>query len=43
MELQQEWNNATDDTNFEVVKTVPAATTTTPTAQEEAIICDVQY
>ena len=42
MELQQEWNDATDDTNFEAVKTVPAATTTTPTAQEEAIICDVQ-
>ena len=42
MELHQEWNDATDDTNFEAVKTVPAATTTTPTAQEEPIICDVQ-
>ena len=42
MELQQEWNDATDDTNFEVVKIVPAATTTNTTAQEEAIICNVQ-
>ena len=42
MKLQQEWNDATDDTNFEVVKIVPAAATTNPTAQEEAIICNVQ-
>ena len=42
MEPQQEWDDATDDTNFEGVRTVPVATTTIPTAQEEAIICDVQ-
>ena len=42
MESQQEWDDATDDTNFEEVRTVPVATTTTPSAQEEAIICDVQ-
>ena len=42
MEMQQEWNDATDDTNLETVKNVPAATTTTPSDQEEAIICDVQ-
>ena len=42
MEIQQEWNDATDDTNLEAVKSVPAATTTTPGDQEEAIICDVQ-
>ena len=42
MEMQQEWNDATDDTNLEAVKNVPAATTTTPSVQEEAIICDVQ-
>ena len=39
MESQQEWHDATDDTNFEEVRTVPVATTTT---SEEAIICDVQ-
>ena len=42
MEIQQEWNDATDDTNLEAVKSVPAATTTIPSDQEEAIICDVQ-
>ena len=42
MEMQQEWNDATDDTNLEAVKNVPAATTTTSSDQEEAIVCDVQ-
>ena len=42
MESQQAWDDGTDDTNFEEVRIVPVATTTTPTAQDEAIICNVQ-
>ena len=42
MELQQEWDDATNDTNLEGVRTIPPAATASPTAQEEAIICDVQ-
>lgn len=41
MELQQEWNDATDDTNLEEVRTISAATTAFPTTQEETMICDV--
>ena len=42
MELQQESDDATNDTNLDEVRTIPAASTASPTAQEEAMICDVQ-
>jgi len=41
-ELQQEWEDATDDTNLQEVRSIPAASTASPTPQEEAIICDIQ-
>lgn len=42
MELQQESDDVTNDTNLDEVRTIPAAMTTSPTAQEEAMICDVE-
>ena len=42
MELQQEWDDATDDTNLDEVRTIPAAGTASPTTQEETMMCDVQ-
>ena len=42
MELQQEWDDATNNTNLDEVRTIPAAATASPTTQEEAMICDVQ-
>ena len=42
MELQQERDDAADDTNLDEVRTVPAAATASPTTQEETMICDVQ-
>ena len=41
MELQQEWNDATDDTNLDEVRTIPAAATASPITQEETMMCDV--
>ena len=42
MELQQEWDDATNDTNLDEVRTIPASATASPTIQEETMICDVQ-
>ena len=41
-ELEQERDDTTNDDNLEEIRTIPAATTPSPTAQEEAMICDVQ-
>ena len=37
-ELQQEWDDATDDTNLDEVRIIPAAARASPTAQEETTI-----
>ena len=41
-ELQQEWQDATNDTNLQEVRSIPVASIASPTPQEEAIICDIQ-
>ena len=42
IELQQEWDDATNDTNLDEVRTILAAAAASPTTQEEAMICDIQ-